>query len=114
MAKNNLIKDVGRISLCSEFLVFYLYFLNFIYLVESVIYHISFLYQLCVDDYYFICPLNQMTDMKVSLQFNAYFAIKDSQFFSFFDYASSLIHAYSFSMLPWFVHVPPTAFVIVF
>ena len=55
-----------------------------------------------------------MTDMKVSLQFNAYFAIKDYEFFSFFDYASSLIHAYSFSMLPWFVHVPPTAFVIVF
>lgn len=78
-----------------------------------MIYHISFLYHLCVDYYYFTCPLNQMTDMEVPLQLNAYFATRYYEFFAFFDYASSLIHANSFSMLPWFVHVPPITFVIV-
>ena len=55
MDKNSLIKDVGRTSLCSEFLAFHLCFLNFIYLVESVVYHISFLDHLCVD-YYYLSP----------------------------------------------------------
>ena len=57
-----------------------------------------------------------MTYVKIYyiLQFNAYFAIKYYEFFSFFDYASALIHAYSFSMFPWFVCVPPVTFVIVF